>query len=407
MQRQHLAAVNLMAGASGKVNTFECHNGRSTLDYIMIPEYLQKNVLACQVGGGGGTMTLILLIIPVSMVIDIGLFPRLVFTAKCKERIRWDKWGKTRLVQEYQIPLDQNLREVPERGGSEIVIERSFERLIEIIHEAAKVLPRSRFKKNLKPYWTDELNRLKKDKMYWFKKWKEGGHTGDVHDPVRIQMKVTKKVFMKRLRALSREYEEDKIARAANLAEFDRDGFWKMFKSTKGSGGTSVHAIKSPDGIVRYEMKEILKVWRDHFDALSTPKHEARFNDPHFHRVTNAVNGWAKGKEVSEFLENPVTKEELSQAIRKLNQGKAPGHDGITAEHLKCAGPGLAKAICSLFNLCIKHEYVPVNFRKGIQVPLYKGKNTCSLNPDNYRGITLLSTFNKLFEVVIWGRISH
>ena len=68
MQRQHLAAVNLMAGASGKDNTFECHNGRSTLDYIMIPEYLQKNVLACQVGGGGGggggcTMTLILLII--------------------------------------------------------------------------------------------------------------------------------------------------------------------------------------------------------------------------------------------------------------------------------------------------------------------------------------------------------
>ena len=49
---------------------------------------------------------------------------------------------------------------------------------------------------------------------------------------------------------------------------------------------------------------------------------------------------------------------------------------------------------------------MPCNFRKGIQIPLYKGKNTCSLNPDNYTGITLLSTFNKLFEVVIWGRIS-
>ena len=39
-------------------------------------------------------------------------------------------------------------------------------------------------------------------------------------------------------------------------------------------------------------------------------------------------------------------------------------------------------------------------------MPLYKSKNSCPLEPDNYRGITLLSTFNKLFEAVIWGRIS-
>ena len=53
----------------------------------------------------------------------------------------------------------------------------------------------------------------------------------------------------------------------------------------------------------------------------------------------------------------------------------------------------------------IRAEYAPSNFRKGIQVPLYKGKNTCPLDPDNYRGITLLSSFNKLFEMVIWQRI--
>ena len=57
--------------------------------------------------------------------------------------------------------------------------------------------------------------------------------------------------------------------------------------------------------------------------------------------------------------------------------------------------------------MCIKIEYVPDCFRKGVQVPLYKGKGTCSLNPDNYRGITLLSNFNKLFEVLIWSRLER
>ena len=314
------------------------------------------------------------------MEIDIGLLPRLSSTTKCKERLRWDKWDKERLAYEYQAPLDQSLRQlqfdIPGRGRAEVLIERSFERVIETLHKAARVIPRSRFKKNLKPYWTEELTMLKKDKMFWFKKWKEGGRTEDVHDHVRIQMKLTKKTFMKRLRALGRKYEEDKIARAANLAEYDRDGFWKMFKSTKGAGGTGVHAIKSPDGTVKYEINEILKVWRDHFDALSTPKVDPRFNEPHYQHVTRAVKKWAKGKGTSEFLEDSVSEEEIFKAIGKLNQGKAPGHDGVTAEHLKFAGPGLCRVICSLFNLCIKPEYVPVNFRKGIQVPLYKGKNT-------------------------------
>ena len=50
---------------------------------------------------------------------------------------------------------------------------------------------------------------------------------------------------------------------------------------------------------------------------------------------------------------------------------------------------------------------VPTCFRQGVQVPLYKGKGSCSLNPDNYRGITLLSNFNKMFEILIWTRIER
>ena len=50
-------------------------------------------------------------------------------------------------------------------------------------------------------------------------------------------------------------------------------------------------------------------------------------------------------------------------------------------------------------------EYIPVCFRTGVQIPLFKGKGACQLDPNSYRGITLLSTFNKVFEVLIWKRI--
>ena len=44
-------------------------------------------------------------------------------------------------------------------------------------------------------------------------------------------------------------------------------------------------------------------------------------------------------------------------------------------------------------------------FKRGIQVPLFKGENLCSTDTNNYRGITLLSLFSKVFEMVIWDRI--
>ena len=36
---------------------------------------------------------------------------------------------------------------------------------------------------------------------------------------------------------------------------------------------------------------------------------------------------------------------------------------------------------------------------------LYKGKNTCTLDQNNYRGNTLLTSLNKVFEIILWERM--
>ena len=58
-----------------------------------------------------------------------------------------------------------------------------------------------------------------------------------------------------------------------------------------------------------------------------------------------------------------------------------------------------------MINKIFELEYIPDNFRRGFQVPLLKGKNLSSLDVNNYRGITLLTNHNKLFEIVIWKRL--
>ena len=65
----------------------------------------------------------------------------------------------------------------------------------------------------------------------------------------------------------------------------------------------------------------------------------------------------------------------------------------------------MVEVLTDIFNLIVRQEYIPINFRRGIQIPLYKGKNAPPLDTNSYRGITLLSILNKLFEVLIWGRM--
>ena len=105
------------------------------------------------------------------------------------------------------------------------------------------------------------------------------------------------------------------------------------------------------------------------------------------------------------FIDTPFTNEEVSKAIKNLHLGKAPGFDNIMSEHLVYAGPAMADLLCILYNAILNAEYIPTCFRRAVQVPLYKGKDSCVLDPNNYRGITLLPIFNKLFEILIWHRL--
>ena len=64
--------------------------------------------------------------------------------------------------------------------------------------------------------------------------------------------------------------------------------------------------------------------------------------------------------------------EEISSAIRKLTDGKAPGYDNITAEELKAAGVDILHHLCN--TIWKKNEEFPDDWGKAIITPIYKKK---------------------------------
>ena len=63
----------------------------------------------------------------------------------------------------------------------------------------------------------------------------------------------------------------------------------------------------------------------------------------------------------------------------------------------------MGDALVGLFNLVLVTGYIPEEWSIGLIVPIYKKKEVS--NPDNYRGITLLSCIEKLFTSLLNHRL--
>ena len=100
----------------------------------------------------------------------------------------------------------------------------------------------------------------------------------------------------------------------------------------------------------------------------------------------------------------PITVEEVFSLITSMSGGAAAGDDGFNLEFLKKNVACLSQPLAHLFNLSIFSGIVPRAFKLAKVVPVFKKGD--ELNPGNYRPISLLSIFNKVFEKLISKRLS-
>ena len=109
-------------------------------------------------------------------------------------------------------------------------------------------------------------------------------------------------------------------------------------------------------------------------------------------------------------LENPsqFTMEELEQVIAGLKRGKAPGPDEVRAELILFLDYWGQNQLLRLLNRCFESKTVPDSWKEAFVVSIYKGKGSDS-DPANYRPISLLNTFYKIYAALLQKRlaISH
>ena len=120
--------------------------------------------------------------------------------------------------------------------------------------------------------------------------------------------------------------------------------------------------------------------------------------------IYNMQNNLLENEECQTILNCRITEEEIYENVKKLKLNKAKGIDLIKNEYIKCSLNVLMPIYMKIFNRILDTGNIPDDWLTGIVLPLYKNKGD-PLDPDNYRGITLLSCLSKLFTSIINSRL--
>ena len=147
------------------------------------------------------------------------------------------------------------------------------------------------------------------------------------------------------------------------------------------------------------------------FNKMNTKKNQTPCNIPHetlteyFKSTLTSkrdliipLDCYEKGQ-----LDYPFTIAELNTASCILKPGKATGIDNLGNEMLACLVEKYPSLIIKLFNSILSNNKMIPSWSIGMITPIHKkgSKN----DPENYRGISLLSCFGKLFTTLLYNRL--
>ena len=178
------------------------------------------------------------------------------------------------------------------------------------------------------------------------------------------------------------------ISKLRNLLTGDPKSYWSLLNKSSGQPSSTIEKVA-------------LETFYEHFENINNLQNRA---DDNFQLSVNFTNHtFNKNDEFNRTF----SEEEVLRAVKSLKNNKSCRNDLILNKFLKCP-EGIKDAemfLYNLFNTVFDTGIIQESWLEGIICPIYKNTGDAG-NPDNYRGITILSCFGKLFTAVLNNRLN-
>ena len=184
-----------------------------------------------------------------------------------------------------------------------------------------------------------------------------------------------------------------------NAASGDMNKTWKLIKRAMNADPY----IKSPDTFLVNnktvtDKMEIACAFNNCFASTGSKLASSIIN------VTSHYTDYLRVSNPGSIVLYPTDCSEVVNIINALPNKKSCGHDGIPANVVKSAVYCIASHLSNLINYSFDKGFFPDPLKIGKICPIYKaGEQT---NVANYRPISLLPLFSKIYEKAIYLRLS-
>lgn len=293
----------------------------------------------------------------------------------------------------YKEEINTKLAEEMEIGEN-ADIEEMWKVFKSVITEAARevcgIIKQNKHKKQT-AWWTEEIKqevKIKKERWQTYLSVKTE-RSYERYKEQRIKVKnLVKQSKQKTWEDFGNKLERDR--------KTNQKLFYRVLKNLRGDKKVNSLAITNEAGEILTKETEIMERWKQYFQSLLNEESITE-------QQINVEQETQQGEQIELNEDQEISKEELTDAIKQLKTGKAPGRDKITTEMVKNMGEEGTVLLLKICNKVWKEEQVPKDWEMGLIIPIHKKGDTkdCS----NYRGITLLSTAVKLFEKIIEKRL--
>ena len=202
--------------------------------------------------------------------------------------------------------------------------------------------------------------------------------------------------------------------KAHTIAKFERNKnststVWKSIRSLvnmKPGKKSSVKLMDESNNLIS-DPQIIGNIFNDHFSTLGVkvqqkiPHEEGDFRE--YLKKRGRDNKAIINPDDHSFFLSPTIPDEIEKIIEKLNPSKSTGPNGIPVFIMKLFKGFFSYWLSKLINLSFETGEFPLMLKLAKVIPLHKKESV--LNYLNYRPISLLSVFSKIYEKTIYVRI--
>ena len=299
-------------------------------------------------------------------------------TVRTYEKLCWDASKTEELEKKVQTPDFVN-RISEATGLIDVSVDEALVQFTETMTVSAECLKRvvktcKKGKPQTRAQWYDEECRENKKTAYDALKC----YRKDKGVEARKQYMLCRRAYKNCIREKKRNYFAELRNTLKNSAK-DSKVFWAVVRSISRRSSSSPHSNID------------INTWKEHFQSILETE-------------DTSSEETVTGRQVhNEILDAVISRDEVRSAITKIKPTKAPGMDGLPGGCFKIAGERIIPFLSKLFNKMFDMHYFPDLWSRSIILPLHKKGSV--LDPDNYRGISLLSAISKIFSTVLTRRL--